>query len=159
MPVTIALERPDTADARALIDELDAELRQIYAPESRHGYSVAKLMSEHVDFFVAREHDVPVACGGVKLCAQDYAEVKRMFVRPRFRGRGLSHRMLEHLVEHARERGVRLVRLETGIHQTAAIRLYESRGFRRIPPFGEYVEDPVSLCYEKRLGGEGQDPG
>ena len=59
--------------------------------------------------------------------------------------------MLDHLVEHARQRGLTLVRLETGIHQREAIALYEGRGFRKIPPFGPYRDDPVSLCYELRL--------
>jgi putative acetyltransferase len=60
--------------------------------------------------------------------------------------------MLDHLAEYARSRGVVLLRLETGIHQHAAIRLYESYGFQSIPPFGEYNEDPLSRCYEKRIG-------
>ena len=55
------------------------------------------------------------------------------------------------LAEYARERGVRLLRLETGIHQKEAIRLYEGSGFRRISPFGEYKEDPLSLFFEKRI--------
>jgi ribosomal protein S18 acetylase RimI-like enzyme len=74
-----------------------------------------------------------------------------MYVRPRFRGIGLAKLMLNHLAEYARGRGVGLVRLETGIHQHAAIGLYEGAGFRRIPPFGEYRDDPLSLFFEKRL--------
>lgn len=74
-----------------------------------------------------------------------------MYVRPVFRGRGLGRRMLDHLVEHARARGLMVIRLETGIHQHEAIALYECSGFRRIPPFGPYRDDPVSRCYEKRI--------
>ena len=59
--------------------------------------------------------------------------------------------MLNHLADYARERGVSLLRLETGIHQHAAIGLYEREGFRRVPPFGEYQEDPLSRCYEKNF--------
>jgi putative acetyltransferase len=62
--------------------------------------------------------------------------------------------MLDHLADYARSNGVELLRLETGIHQHAAIRLYEQEGFRRIPPFGPYRDDPVSRCYEKRIGEE-----
>jgi len=154
MTLTIARDRPDGADARALIAELDAELEPLYATESRHGYSVEKLIAEDVAFFVARENGVPVACGGVKLYPADYAEIKRMFVRPASRGRGISRRMLEHLMAHAQAEGLQRVRLETGIHQTAAIRLYESAGFRRCKAFGAYVEDPVSLFYERLVAGE-----
>ncbi|HKV11973.1 MAG TPA: GNAT family N-acetyltransferase, partial [Thermoanaerobaculia bacterium] len=59
------------------------------------------------------------------------------------------------LEDHARAHGVNLLRLETGIHQQEAIRLYEEWGFYRIPPFGPYTDDPVSRCYEKRLTSEG----
>ncbi|MCY4652588.1 MAG: N-acetyltransferase, partial [Dehalococcoidia bacterium] len=58
----------------------------------------------------------------------------------------------EHVEQVAVSRGIVNLRLETGIHQPEAISLYETRGFRRIPPFGEYSEDPLSYFYEKRLG-------
>jgi putative acetyltransferase len=74
-----------------------------------------------------------------------------MYVRPAFRGRGVGRLMLDHLVAHARQRGLTVIRLETGIHQREAIALYERSGFGRIPPFGPYRADPVSLCYEKRV--------
>jgi GNAT superfamily N-acetyltransferase len=90
-------------------------------------------------------------CGGVKRVDGEYAELKRMFVREPFRGRGLSRLLLDHLTGFARDHGFALLRLETGIYQKAAIGLYETAGFARIPPFGNYFDDPVSLCYEKRL--------
>jgi ribosomal protein S18 acetylase RimI-like enzyme len=77
-----------------------------------------------------------------------------MYVRPGFRGLGLARQMLVHLGDYARAHGVRLLRLETGIHQKDAIRLYEGMGFQRIPPFGEYREDPLSHFYEKQIDGE-----
>ena len=147
----IAAERADSADAVPLITELEAELAQHYPVESRHGYSVEKLLRQGVAFFVARIDGKPAACGGVQIFGAEYAELKRMYVRPQFRGRGLGRRMLECLAARAREGGVRLLRLETGIHQSAAIRLYEAYGFRRRAPFPPYREDPLSLCYEKVL--------
>jgi ribosomal protein S18 acetylase RimI-like enzyme len=149
--VVISEERPDSPDAVALIGELDAHLTAAYAVESRHGFSVEKLVRDGVRFFVARDDGDAAGCGGVLLVGRDYAEVKRMYVRPAFRGRRIGQLMLDHLVEHARRHGLSLVRLETGIHQREAIALYERSGFRRIPPFGPYRDDPVSLCYEKRL--------
>jgi ribosomal protein S18 acetylase RimI-like enzyme len=65
---------------------------------------------------------------------------------------GLAKLMLDHLETYARERGVGLLRLETGIYQSEAIGLYERMGFRSIPPFGEYREDPLSRFYEKQIG-------
>ncbi|RPJ22546.1 MAG: GNAT family N-acetyltransferase, partial [Chloroflexi bacterium] len=93
-------------------------------------------------------------CGGVKLFGTEYAEVKRMYVRPQFRGLGLAKLMLNHLANYAQRHNVRVLRLETGIHQHAAISLYEQMGFQRIPPFGEYREDPLSRFYEKRIDGD-----
>lgn len=151
MSVVIAEERPDSPDAVALIGELDDHLGALYASESRHGFSVEKLLRDGVKFFVARDGGRPAGCGGVLLVGREYAEVKRMYVRPAFRGRRIGRLILDHLVEYARQHGLRVIRLETGIHQREAIALYEARGFRKIPPFGPYRDDPVSLCYELRL--------
>jgi GNAT superfamily N-acetyltransferase len=149
MSAIITPERPDSADAVALITELEAHLEPLYPRKSRHGYSVEKLIEQAVAFFVLRENDVPAGCGGIQLFGTAYGELKRMYVRPSFRGLGFGKLLLDHLADYARARGIGLLRLETGIHQAAAIRLYERMGFQRIPPFGDYFEDPLSLCYEK----------
>ena len=80
-----------------------------------------------------------------------YAEVKRMYARPVHRGKGYGRQILAALVDHARDEGYSLVRLETGVDQVEAIGLYESAGFRRCAPFGPYRDDPLSPCYELRL--------
>jgi putative acetyltransferase len=149
--VVITPEHPASPDASALIAELDALLEPLYARESRHGFSVEKLIADGVAFFVIRDTGAPAGCGGIKLFGTDYGEIKRMYVRPQFRGHGLGNLMLDHLAEYASRHGISILRLETGIHQQSAIRLYEQQGFQRIPPFGDYRDDPVSLCYEKRI--------
>jgi GNAT superfamily N-acetyltransferase len=149
--VVITPERPDSPDAAALVEELEAHLAEWYPIESRHGFSVDKLLRERVAFFVTRVDGVAAGCGGLFLVEGEYAEIKRMYVRPACRGRGLGRLMLEHLSAHARALGATRLRLETGIHQHEAVGLYERSGFRRIPPFGPYWNDPVSRCYEKDL--------
>ena len=156
MSTTIVPERPDTADAMLLIAELEEYLTPQYPAESRHGFSVDKLIREKVAFFVMRHDDIPAGCGGVKLFGPSdgevsYGEVKRMYVRPHFRGLGLAKLMLQQLADHALSQGVTRLRLETGIYQTEAIGLYERWGFVQIPPFGEYKPDPLSLFYEKQI--------
>jgi GNAT superfamily N-acetyltransferase len=152
MPITIVEERPDSADALQLIAELDTYLNALpYPQESRHAFSVAKLLREGVAFFVTRCEGEPAGCGGLKLFGTAYGEVKRMYVRPAHRALGLGKLMLNYLAEYARARHVRLLRLETGIYQTEAIRLYERYGFERRPPFGEYRDDPLSVYYEKAI--------
>lgn len=151
MSTTIEPARPDSQDAARLIDELEAHLSPLYPDESRHGYSVDKLLREGVAFFVIRWNNQAAGCGGVQLVGREYGELKRMYVRPQFRGLGLGRVMIDHLAGYARASGVGLLRLETGIHQEAAIRLYEGAGFHEIPPFGPYREDPLSRFFEKRI--------
>ncbi|HEX4412844.1 MAG TPA: GNAT family N-acetyltransferase [Lacipirellulaceae bacterium] len=153
MSITIAQECPDTPDATQLIIELQTHLESFYPPQSRHGFSIERLVAEAVAFFVLRVDGAAAGCGGIKLFGTDYGELKRMYVRPQFRGAGLGKVILQRLAEYALEHGVFLLRLETGIHQRAAIRLYEESGFYRIPPFGSYTDDPVSFCFEKGLRG------
>jgi GNAT superfamily N-acetyltransferase len=154
MLTVITEERPDSTDALQLLSELDEELwRHPYPPQSRHAFSVEKLLRENVAFFVARVDAEPAACGGIKIFAGDYGEVKRMYVRTASRGRGLGTAILSHLAGYARQQQIRLMRLETGIYQVEAIRLYEGWGFKRRPPFGEYKKDPLSVYFEKRLTG------
>ena len=151
MSVIITAERPDTPDAIALITELEAVLEPLYPQESRHGLSIERLINEGVPFFVLRTDGTAAACGGVKLFGMDYGEVKRMYVRPQFRGQGFAKAVLNHLADYAQSQGVTLLRLETGIHQHEAVGLYERWGFYRVGPFGEYKDDPLSIFYEKPI--------
>lgn len=151
MTSMIVSERPDTADAQLLIAELETHLAPFYPATSRHGYSVEKLIKQGVAFFVVRQDSVPAGCGGVQFFGTAYGELKRMFVRPQFRGLGLAKLVLDHLEQYTREHNIKVLRLETGIHQKEAIGLYERVGYQSIPPFGEYVNDPLSRFFEKRI--------
>jgi GNAT superfamily N-acetyltransferase len=150
--MTIVEERPDSPDALLLIEELDALLNSLpYPQESRHAFSVDKLLREGVTFFVTRYEGKAAGCGGLKLFGTEYGEVKRMYVRPAYRGLGLGKLILNRLAAYAREQRVGLLRLETGVYQTEAIGLYEHYGFQRRSPFGKYREDPMSVYFEKAI--------
>ncbi len=151
MPITITPERPDTPDAMLLIDELEGELSPYYPVESRHGYSVSRLIEQGVAFFVVRVDQTPAGCGGVQLSGKEYGELKRMYVRPQFRGRRIAEQLLDHLAAYTQNNAINLLRLETGIHQQAAIRLYERCGFTPSGPFGAYRDDPLSVFMERQL--------
>lgn len=148
---SITAEQPNTPAAIALVTELESVLAPLYPQESRHGYSVEKLLRQNVAFFVVRHEGLEAGCGGIQLFGGDYAELKRMYIRPQYRGLGLGKLMLNHLADYARQRGVNRLRLETGIHQAEAIGLYEKFGFQRVGPFGEYTDDPLSIYYEKEI--------
>ena len=151
MTTIITPERPDAPDAVMLIEGLETFLEPFYPATSRHGYSVEKLIKQGVAFFVIRQDGVPAGCGGVQFFGAEYGELKRMFVRPEFRGLGLAKLMLEHLENYTREHHIHVLRLETGIYQKEAIGLYERWGFQRIQHFGEYVDDPLSSFFEKKI--------
>ena len=156
--MSLSVERvaAPTDDARLLIEELEAELSGNYAAEQRHGLSVQRVFQPGVVFFVARRDGRPAGCGGVAF-ADGLAEVKRMYVRPAARGRGVGRAVLARLEEEARGRGVTRLVLETGDAQHAAIRLYERGGFTRCAAFGAYAAMPPaaierSVFFEKRIG-------
>jgi putative acetyltransferase len=144
-----------TDDVRALIFELDSELAVAYPPEQMHGLTLRSLFEPHVRFYVARIGDTAVGCGGVAFF-DGFAEVKRMYVRGAARGAGVAQALLAHVENVAREAGVPVLRLETGVRQPAAVRLYESAGFEpchAFPPYTTMAPSAVknSLFYEKQL--------
>ena len=104
-------------------------------------------------FVVAYDGATPIGCGAFRdlVDEQPTVEVKRMYVRPEYRGRKIGQLILRDLEARARERGAMRVRLETGTRQPEAVRLYEGAGYRQIPNFGDYVDAPASLCYERIL--------
>jgi putative acetyltransferase len=153
----IAIDKVDaiTPDVRALIFELDSELAVAYPPEQMHGLTLNSLFEPHVKFFIARVDDKAVGCGGVAFF-DGFAEVKRMFVRKASRGDGVAQALLAHIESVTRAAGVELLRLETGVRQPAAMRLYERFGFQPCATFGAYTTmAPAavknSMFYEKRL--------
>jgi putative acetyltransferase len=151
--LTFSIERPDSESARALIGELDADLLTRYPGEWIHGLHPEDVIDPDFIFVVARLEGELVACGALRRLGPDTAEVKRMFVKQRFRGRGLSRQLLGFLESTAQKRHYRILRLETGTKQPESVGLYESAGYRQIPCYGEYVGNPFSICFEKRLQG------
>jgi GNAT superfamily N-acetyltransferase len=104
-------------------------------------------------FLVGYLDGVPVAMGGVRRHDADTVEMKRLYVVPECRGRGLSRLMLGALEDLARRLGARRMVLETGSKQPEAMRLYETSGYERIDGFGHYADAPLSVSYGKSLAG------
>ncbi len=149
--IQISRERPDSEEARTLIQELDADLLLRYPRQWIHGLHPEDLQDADLIFLVVRmAHDV-VGCGALRPLEAGIAEIKRMYVRLPYRGRGISRKILGALESMARERGYATLRLETGTEQPEALGLYRSSGYARIPSYGEYIENPYSICFEKKL--------
>ena len=148
--ITIQIERADQPDVTALLLQARALLAGLYPPESCHGLDLDAYATPEVTLFVARAGGIAVGCGALQRHGDGSAEVKSMFVIPEARGRGLGRAILE-TIEAALPGHVAALRLETGIKQEAAIRLYEAAGFCRRGPFGSYRDDPLSVFMEKPL--------
>jgi putative acetyltransferase len=147
----ISLESPAQPEIVALINALDAYQAELYPPASNHGIDLHALQQPQVLFAVARDSaNQALGCGAIVL-ERVHGEVKRMYVDPAHRGQGVARLLFEFLERQAVQRGCGLLRLETGIHQLAAIAFYEQAGFQRRPPFAQYRNDPISLFMEKKL--------
>jgi putative acetyltransferase len=151
--VEIRRENYEAFTSQALVAALNAELLDRYDDFEGSGGEHAARDFETPDgtFVVGWEDGEPLACGGVCRYDETTAEIRRMYVAPSARGRGLSRLLLAALEDEARELGYDFVRLETGDQQPEAIKLYASSGFEPIPRYGPFVDDPRSVCFEKRL--------
>jgi len=146
----LRIESAGSPAAQSLIGALDAEIQRRYPGECPNGIDVAAFEAAGGVFAVAYDGQTPVACGGFRPF-EGAAEIKRMYVAPSHRGRGLARRLLAFLQARARERGHVRAILETGRNMNEALALYRSEGWREIPVFGPYVGDPKSICFEKML--------
>jgi len=151
MTPTIAIEDPDQPELRALLADSDAWYATLYPPEHNHLLDIGSLQAPGAAFYVARLDGRVAGFGAVVAQPGGWAEIKRMYVDPAQRGRGIGRVVLAALEAHARRAGITTLRLETGIRQPAALTLYRSAGFRPRGPFGDYAENGTSLFFEKRL--------
>lgn len=153
MTATLKRESLDAPIVQELIRELNAELHERYPEEGANHFRLdpEELGPGRGAFLVAYRDGVGVGCGAVRLNEPGVAEIKRMYVKPAWRGRGIARAVLASLETHARELGARRLVLETGERQQESLAVYRRAGFVEIPRFGEYVDSPLSLCMGKTL--------
>jgi len=148
--IVIRAEPFDAADAISLRAELEAELWERYGGEAEPG--PRPTAQDTPVFLIARDaQGRPLGCGSLRWLSRHTVEIKRMFVRPSARRQGIASHMLEALEDHALILGARRTVLETGPLQPESLRLYESRGYRRIRRFGPYAGSRRSYCYARTL--------
>jgi GNAT superfamily N-acetyltransferase len=143
----------DDVDVQRLAADQQAEVRARYDGKGEPGTPPSA--SDISIVLVARDDDgTALGCGALRVLGDGVAEVKRMYVAPAARGRGVAKAVLAGLEEAARERGWTTLRLETGPRQPEAIGLYSQAGYRPIEAFGAYVDAPDaedSLFFERFL--------
>ncbi len=158
--MNISDESPDKLDVVRMIVELDTYQKALCPPESHHGLNIAELLSANMIFLVARsqrrfDKGEPMGCGGVEFYREQgtefVSELKRMYTVPQFTRQGVAAAILRALEIRAMHRHSRVMRLETGVRQHAAIKFYEKQGYVERGPFHRYLEDPHSVFMEKKL--------
>ncbi len=151
LSITITIEDPRGHDATDLLALSDAFTASLYPAESRHQADLASLTAPAVRFFVARSDGMAAGCGALVIGGDGTGELKRMFVSAAARGRGVGQALLRSIEAAAQAQAVRLLQLETGIHNAEALRLYRRFGYVERGPFGAYLADPLSVFMEKPL--------
>jgi GNAT superfamily N-acetyltransferase len=151
--VTFTLDRMpyDSPVAQQLIEELQEEYILRYGGRDETPVDPDEFVPPLGSFFLVYRDGELIGCAGMRRRSEADVEVKRMFVRRPFRGRGYSRDLLVLVEEEARTLGFSRVLMETGLGQPEAIGLYESSGYERIPGFGHYRNEPQNRCYAKTL--------
>ena len=149
---SITSESPAHPDITTLIADLDSYQSALYPAESNHLLDLTGLPEHSLIMMVIRDRQLnAVGCGAIVLNGDGSGEMKRVYIDPTHRGQHLGEKLLAALEDEALSRECHTVRLETGIKQHAAIRLYQQCGYELRPAFAPYVEDPLSLFMEKAL--------
>ncbi len=141
--------------AQHLIRRLATDLAELYQmnAEEVNWYLHHVQYLDGGAFLVAFAGETPIGCGMIRRFEEDAytAEVKRVYVEPDWRQRGVARQLMLALETEASRLGFRKMLLETGTLQVAAIRLYQSLGYQPCPCYGIYANDPLSLCFDKIL--------
>ncbi|HLH45760.1 MAG TPA: GNAT family N-acetyltransferase [Acidimicrobiales bacterium] len=151
----IRARRYDDPEVQRLVVEMAEDLARFYGPGTYPPQDPDDWAPPRGAVVVAYDDGEAVACGGLIRHTGDSAELKRMFVRPSHRRRGLARSLLAALEAEAGRLGYERVVLETGAAQQAAQELYRTCGYSRVACWAPHDADPTSVCFAKRLGAGG----
>ena len=146
------LKRTTSADVdfQSLVKLLDADLAMRDGDE--HGFYAQYNGIAHLqNVVVYYMEEIPVGCGAFKPYDKTRVEIKRMYVLPDYRGKGIAQIVLKELEKWAAELNYKACLLETGKKQPEAIRLYEKSGYRLMPNYGQYENVENSVCMTKMI--------
>ena len=148
----IQIKRTNSKDKAfvSLVKDLDAYLK-VMDGEEHSFYNQFNGIAVLDQVVVAYEGDVPIGCGAIKKYDSSSMEVKRMFVLPQHRGKGIAKKILEALERWSFELGYKKCVLETGKRQKEAVLLYKAANYVKTPNYGPYVQMENSICFEKEL--------
>lgn len=140
------------ADFIELCHGLDHFLNELVGgEEKRSKYIPYNRLDDIHDVIIAYDGDIPVGSASFKKYDEECAEVKRVFIKQEYRGKGISKVLMERLEHIARGQGYRYLILESGEPLVAAMSLYKKIGYKVIPNYGQYADMPASVCMKKKL--------
>jgi putative acetyltransferase len=141
-------------DVAELVQQSQQYQAGLYPAESIYQEDAQALLATNIYFTGAYQGQVLMGIGAVKKIEtpRPYGEIKNLFVDPHHRGQGVSRVIMQALEQYLIDAGIGLCRLETGVNQPESINLYESLGYKRCEPYGDYQADPLSIFMQKELG-------
>ena len=141
-------------DVAELVQQSQQYQAGLYPAESIHQEDAQALLAANIYFIGAYQGQVLMGIGAVKRidASLPYGEIKNLFVDPGHRGRGVSRVIMQALEQYLLDAGIGVCRLETGVNQPESVGLYESLGYKRCGPYGDYQADPLSIFMQKELG-------
>ncbi len=137
-------------DFRMLSDELNKELQTKFG-KKQEKYQQYNLLVEIKDIIICYDDDAAVGCASMKFYDNESYEIKRVFLKKSYRGKGISKRLIEEIERTAKEKGIKRLILETGEGLVAAMNLYKRMGYTITENYGQYKDMPESICMEKVL--------
>jgi putative acetyltransferase len=144
---------PNDPEVISVFADIDRLINSLYPKATDQSLTLNELSSPNVHAIGLINEDGIVACGAIVKQFDKilYGEIRRLYVKPSYRGKGLSRRIMQNLLHYAGEAQIPLIRLETGPKQIQSINLYEDLGFKRCGPFGVYHDNPQSVFMELGL--------
>jgi putative acetyltransferase len=151
LPDNLALHRehPDDPEVIAFLTERETYLQVLY-PERVIIRRAVELLAHELAFYGLRQDGRIIGCGSL-LRHPDFMELKKVFIAEAMRGRGLGRYLMAAIEAEARALGCKLLKLEVGTRQEAAVSLYRGLGYVETGPFSPYRPDPISRFMEKHL--------
>ncbi|MBE0359621.1 MULTISPECIES: GNAT family N-acetyltransferase [Pseudoalteromonas] len=144
---------PNDQDVINVFSDIDRLINSLYPVATAQSLTVGELNDANVYAIGLKNEDGIIACGAIVKQFDEvaYGEIRRLYVNPNYRNRGLSRRIMQILLHHAGEEQIPLIRLETGPKQIKSIKLYENLGFKQCSSFGAYQDNPQSVFMELGL--------
>ena len=153
MELKIKVDDLSNPEIAVFLEEHIKDMKSVSPPESKHALDLEGLKKPEITFWTVWDGTTLMGCGAIKELDAEHAEVKSMRTASSYRGKGIASRLLEHIVNEAKQRGYRRLSLETGSmpYFEPARTLYEKFGFTRCAPFSTYKEDMNSVFMTKEL--------